>query len=184
MPAVSGQRLGSFHPRLTQHREARGRSGAAAAGSGASGGSDRSDGSDGSNRSGAPIHPRHADPRDRTSRKKRPVRVNPQREVAPRGRQDTPVRSGLAGRGTKWSAKSPSGALRRRGAGMVSCPADYRRDCDTTTSGAVPDACPREGVFPQGRIYPHRSPFFRPRPHLTRGRLRFTVFIIDKLLYR
>ena len=67
----------------------------------------------------------------------RPARVNPERERTRHGRQDTPVRSGLAGRGTKWSAKSPCGVLRRCGVGMVSCPADNRRDCDTTTSGAV-----------------------------------------------
>ncbi|OGV72718.1 MAG: hypothetical protein A3K19_02770 [Lentisphaerae bacterium RIFOXYB12_FULL_65_16] len=52
-------------------------------------------------------------------------------------RNSAPVRSGLAVRGTKWSAKSPSGVVWRCGVEMVSCLADNRRDCDTTTNGAV-----------------------------------------------
>ncbi|OGV65711.1 MAG: hypothetical protein A3K19_25810 [Lentisphaerae bacterium RIFOXYB12_FULL_65_16] len=40
---------------------------------------------------------------------------------------------------------------------MVSCPADNRRDCDTTTNGAATDVCPHEDVIPRGQICPHRS---------------------------
>jgi len=40
---------------------------------------------------------------------------------------------------------------------MVSCPADNRRDCDTTTSGGATDARPIEGALACAWIYPRRS---------------------------
>jgi len=89
----------------------------------------------------------------KTHFRNRPVRTNPQMEVATRGRQDTPVRSGLptwqAGR-NEVECQEPIwrvvGGVAR---GWCLARRATARTATPLQAGAATDACPHRGAFPR-----------------------------------